>query len=353
MAWTGRIIAESVRDACAGAALGATLDSGTLQQVLDLRTAQDYHVTPFAPSPLYGGRHAWIYHAAVRDPAATASVVGGIGLVFDADAELGAMLRDGLGQAGGEAYFIDRQGRVLASTVAARPAGTLLKMDRDLLDMARGGSSARLAVHEGQYAMLGCCAARGYREFKTSDGYRDDVMAVVLRCHGELRRTAAPAAAAATASGASAGARRYATFLVGGELHAIAAEDVQEAYPASAVAPVSAGAMPVHCGMLALRDGKDIASYIWVADLGHMLGLEPAAGQGGQVVVRHGEHAVGVLVEALDTVMAFADEDIAAAPLAREGDSALVRRVIRGSAQLLPLVDAGGLRRMLGSARDE
>ena len=346
----GRIIAESVRDAGVGPAIGSAIDEDTLRQVRGLRTGQDYHVTPFAPSPLYGDRPAWVYHAAVRDPAAPASVVGGIGLVFDADAELGAMLRDGLGQAGGEAYFIDREGRVLASTVASRPAGALLDIERDLRAIARGASSARLAVHDGQYAMLGCCAAQGYREFKTSDGYRDDVMAVVLRCHGALRHTGAGNATTAPPAGASAsvGARKYATFVVGGQLHAIAADDVQEAYPASAVAPVSAGAMPVHCGMLALRDGRDIASYIWVADLGRMLGLAPAARDTAQVmVVRQGEHVVGMLVDALDTVTAFADDDIAAAPLAQDGDGVLVRRVIRSSAQLVPLVDAGGLRRVL------
>jgi chemotaxis signal transduction protein len=281
-------------------------------------------------------------------------VVGGIGLVFDAAAELGAMLDDGLGEAGGEACFIDRGGRVLASTAASRPAGAMLAIDPALLAMARGDSGARLAVHMGEVAMLGCCAAQGYREFKTSDGYRDDVLAVVLHCHGPLQRTAenvalaAPAAATAFAAGAC----KYATFTVGGQLHAIAAEEVREAYPASAVAPVSAGAMPEHCGMLALRDGQDIASYIWVADLARMLGMEAAAGEGGQViVVRHGEQAVGILVDTLDTVAAFADADIIPAPLAWGGNDVLVRRVIRCGGQLVPVVNADRLRRLLDTGQ--
>ena len=346
----GRILAESVRDAGDAPAVGTDIDAGTLQQVLGLRTAQDYHVTPFVSSPLYGGRPAWVYHAAVRDLAAPASVVGGIGLVFDANAELGAMLRDGLGKANGEACFIDRNGRVLASTAASRPAGATLDIGRDLLAMERGRSDARLAVHDGQYAMLGCCAAQGYREFKTTDGYRDDVLAVVLHTHGALRRTTVDAAVNAPARDVSATAneRKYATFTVGGQLHAIAADDVWQAYPASAVAPVSAGAMPVHCGMLPLRDGAGVASYIWVADLGSMLGMKAAEGQGGQViVVRQGEQAVGVLVDALDTVTAFSGQAVAAAPLAGDSDSALVRQVIRNGAQLLPVVDAQRLRRLL------
>jgi chemotaxis signal transduction protein len=337
-----------VRDAGDSPSLGTPIEGGTLAQVLGLRTAQDYHVTPFAPSALYGGRPAWIYHAAVRDPSDASAVVGGIGLVFDAAAELGAMLADGLGQAGGEACFIDREGRVLAGTAASRPAGATLAIAPELLAMARGDSGARLAVHDGEVAMLGCCAAQGYREFKTTDGYRDDVLAVVLRCHGPLQRTAENVALAPGDMGSNAGARKYATFTVGGQLHAIEAEEVREAYPASAVAPVSAGAMPEHCGMLALRDGRDIAGYIWVADLARMLGLEPAAGEVGQViVVRHGEHAVGMLVDTLDTVAAFADEDIVAAPLAWGGSDALVRHVIRTGGQLVPVVNADRLRRML------
>jgi chemotaxis signal transduction protein len=360
----GRILAESVRDAGDDASTGMTIDDGTLQRVLGLRTPQDYHVTPFAPSMLYRGRPAWIYHAAVRDPSDASKVVGGIGLVFDAAAELGAMLDDGLGRAGGVACFVDREGRVLASTAASLPAGAPLDIDPALLALARGESSARLVAHAGEVAMLGCCAARGYREFKTSDGYRDDVLAVVLRSHGPLRRTAqneslgsgaAIAASRASATGAAvpgAGQRKYATFTVGGQLHAIAAEQVREACPGSAVAPVSAGARPEHRGMLALRNGDEIASYIWVADLAQMLGMAPAAAEGGQViVVRHGEQSLGMLVETLDTVAAFADDDVIPAPLSWDGEDGLVRRVIRTATQLVPLVDAHSLRRMLDTGQ--
>nr|WP_314625407.1 chemotaxis protein CheW [uncultured Noviherbaspirillum sp.] len=349
----GRILAESVRDAGDNPSLGTAIAAGTLQQVLALRTAQDYHVTPFAPSPLYRGRPAWIYHAALRHPADPSVVVGGIGLVFDAAAELGAMLSDGLGEAGGQAYFVDREGRVLASTVASRPAGATFAIAPELLAIAQGDSHARLVAHDGEVAMLGCCAAQGYREFKTSDGYRDDVLAVVLRCHGPLRGTAGSAALAAAGVAAVAGARKYATFTVGGQLHAVEADEVREAYPGSAVAPVSAGAMPAYCGMLALRDGRDIDRYIWVADLARMLGMARAAGQdGGQViVVRHGEHAVGILVDTLDTVGAFAEQDIVPAPLAWGGGEVLVQHVIRTGTQLVPVVDVARLRRMLDTGQ--
>jgi hypothetical protein len=81
--------------------LGMAVDPVTLAQVLALGSEQDYCVTPFAPTPLYGGQPTYVYHAAIRDPDDDASVVGGIGIVFDAAPEFSAMLRGGLGNKAG------------------------------------------------------------------------------------------------------------------------------------------------------------------------------------------------------------------------------------------------------------
>ena len=75
-----------------------SIDEVTLKGVLALRTEQDYYVSPFEPSSMYGDQRTYVYHAAIRHPDDDAQVIGGIGIVFDAGAEFAAMLRGALGE---------------------------------------------------------------------------------------------------------------------------------------------------------------------------------------------------------------------------------------------------------------
>ena len=185
---SGCIVASTQPDQEGGTVLGTFIEADTLAQVRALRSEQDYCVTPFAPSPLYGGRPTYVYHAAIRDPDDDAGVVGGIGIVFDSKPELDAMLRSGLGhKAGINALFVDRRGCVIASTDPTRPVGTRLEMDQTLLALPNGSSASRIVIHDGHYAIMGCTVSSGYREFKVSDGYREDVLALVFDSFGEVR----------------------------------------------------------------------------------------------------------------------------------------------------------------------
>src|SRR5690606_33618287 len=101
---------------------GSEIDEATLSQVLSLTNGQQYYVTPFAPTPLYGGRPTYIYHAAIRHPESASHVVGGIGIVFDAEPEFAAMLKGALGdKKAASALFVDRSGRIISRTDPARP----------------------------------------------------------------------------------------------------------------------------------------------------------------------------------------------------------------------------------------
>ena len=168
--------------------VGQHIDAATLDAVLQLRSEQSYHVTPFEGSPLSGGVPSYAYHAAIRDPAQPDRVLGGIGILFDAGREFAAMLHGSLGQQSGViAFYIDRQARILSSTDASRPVGSRLDVDADLLALKTGHSVARIVVHDGHYAILGCSAGQGYREFKVSDGYAEQVLALVFTPLGEVR----------------------------------------------------------------------------------------------------------------------------------------------------------------------
>ncbi|WP_353618872.1 hypothetical protein [Paenacidovorax monticola] len=116
----GRIVAASRPALTDGAsAIGTRIESDTLAAVLALQGSQAYHVTPWRESALDGGRATYVYHAAVRAPDGADLVVGGIGIVFNAAVEFDAMLQGATAdKPQTRTVFVDRAGRVLASSVA-------------------------------------------------------------------------------------------------------------------------------------------------------------------------------------------------------------------------------------------
>lgn len=347
----GCIIASTRASEGGTSVIGGHIDAATLAQVQALRSEQDYCVTPFEPSPLYGGQPTYIYHAAIRDPQNEARVVGGIGIVFDAGPEFAAMLKGGLGgQADMQALFVDRQGRVISSTDPARPVGSTLALDETLRQLPNGQSASRIVVHDGQYAIMGCTVSSGYREFKTTDGYREDVLAVVFKYLGEVReRVGAGNRAQAIIKTDLPGlvGREYATFLVDGALFALPAEHALEALPANKITTVSTGERRACVGLLGLQgEGRDSAP-VWVFDLGFLIRGTPSfIDKGSQVIiVRHGEQTLGLLVDELHGVPEFSEAQIMATPFGGQGDRSLVKHFIKanGGEVLIQAIDPASL----------
>lgn len=316
----GQVIARSCRGGEPGP---ASIDAGTLERVRALGDDQAYHVSAFEPSAFYGGRPTYIYHAAVRDPLNDRQVVGGIGIVFDAAREFEAMLQGSLSQDSGiSAYFVDRAGRIISGTASAHPVGSTLALDPALRQLPCGRSVSRVVEHEGQYAIMGCAASQGYREFKVSDGYEEDVLAVVYLPLGAVRqdRGLQPADSLAIEDGSYAAdgqARQtYATFQCGGGLLALPADHVLEALPLSALSARIPGGPAGRVGMLAPQNNSQIRHFVWVFDLGWLLlGRASAQDSNSQIViVRHGQHTVGLLIDALHAVPEFADTQLMPSP---------------------------------------
>jgi chemotaxis signal transduction protein len=295
-------------------------------------------VTPFQPSPLYDGEPTYIYHAAIRAPDDERVVVGGIGIVFHAGEEFRNMLLGGIAEKkNATAFYVNRAGRVLASTDPSRPVGSRLDLSADLLALPNGESRSRALVHDNQYAIVGCSASNGYREFKVSDGYKEDVLGVCFESFGAVRSDAddiVHRACSVLQSGANlAQGVEVATFFVDAGLYALPAEAVVEALPGHAVSPVSAGKLPWRVGTLARRSNGGVTGFVWVFDLGHMLRGRPSErGQDSQVIViRHGGVEVGLLVNELHGVPAFPPHEITELPFLGEAEHSLVTRVIRAN----------------------
>lgn len=352
----GQIIAAAHADRHGASVIGMQVDATTLDRVRALRSEQDYHVTPFAPTPFYGNRPTYIYHAAIRDPDNASSMVGGIGIVFDSEPEFSAMLRSALNEKQDTtALFIDRSGCVIASTDPTRPVGSQLEIDPALLKLVNGSSASRIVIHDGHYAIMGCTVSNGYREFKVSDGYKEDVLAIVFDAFGEVREQAAAnrAEAVLDIDPTMRGGREFATFFIDGGLFAIPAECVLEALPASAVSPVSMGAGPDRIGILALHDESGTQNFVWVFDLGQMMHGAPSAIDSSSqvIIVRHDNRTVGLLISELHGVPKFQDGQITQIPFAGGNDGMLVTHVIKANAGRL-LIQAIDVRYLFAGIMD-
>lgn len=159
--------------------IGSKVDAVTLGAVMSLRDEQSYYVSPFVPNVLYNNAPTYIYHAAIHAPDSD-KVVGGIGIVFDSSPEFLAMLGSGISdKTSAKAFYVNRQGTIISSTDPKRKVGQQLDIDSALLNLSNGKSTSCIVIHDGYYAILGCSVSSGYREFKVTDGYKEDVIAVV------------------------------------------------------------------------------------------------------------------------------------------------------------------------------
>ncbi len=352
---TGRIVAST------GPGTDTVVDTATLQQVLALRSAQDYHVSPFAPSARYGDAPTYVYHAAIRDPLQASHISGGIGIVFDATPEFAAMLRGGIGgKPATQAFFVDRRGTIIASTDPARPVGATLDIDSTLLSLDNGNSASRVVIDNGRYALLGCTVSHGYREFKVSDAYRADVIAVVTSSVGEVTRHAVAgidAVAAFTSTGGQGEGPELATFFVGTALMAIAVDQVREALPATRVAPISIGIgngsgcigiVPIAGTQPGMAD-----DFVWVFDLVALLSGTPSRqdSRSQVVVVRFGNRSIGLLVDQLHGVGRVDAQALTGTPMGGHvnGNGLLVQQVFQASdgKLLIQMIDVAYLFKLL------
>lgn len=350
----GRIIACTNATDTNGTVLGTQIDDITLTQVMSLRTEQQYYVTPFEPNGLYDNESTYVYHAAIMAPG-EGKAVGGIGIVFDASPEFLAMLHSGIAEREAvKAFYIDRNAKIISSTDPTRPVGSILDIDTDLLDLPNGQSASRIVIHDGHYSILGCSISHGYREFKVTDGYKEDVIAVVFDSFGEVRTRSALGSNAnvmiETNPGKQGGVE-FATFSINGGLFALEAAYVTEALAASEISPISIGGRSERIGVLAIQDENNNKTYAWVYDLGYLLSGVPSDKHlsGQVVVIKYGRHRIGLLVEALHTVAEFNNSQINITPLPADSNGVLIKQIIKanGGNLLIQGIDVAYLLKML------
>lgn len=314
--------------------VGTRIGQDTLSAVCGLRSEREHHVERFAASSFYDGRPTFIYHAAIRHPEREGTVVGGIGIVFDGAVELRNMLASGVaGRAGMQAFFVTPDGRVLCGTDPDVAPGSLLGLERGLLDAAMaGGSASRIVGHGGQYCVAACTAAAGYREFRDGEHREEPVLAVLLQSFGALRQDAELQAQAGPVRirAPLEGGRDCALFHAAGSLMALPAASVIEALPFAQVKRTPGGHGP-RIGMLDVDLPGLARSFVWVFDLARMLGA-PATrpGPNSQVILlRHAGRSLALLVDDVHSVQQFDARDHS--PLTLGGGSELACGLIQAN----------------------
>jgi hypothetical protein len=230
--------------------------------------------------------------------------LGGIALAFNCRDELQAMLQDSL-PIGAEALgiFVDSAGRALSSTHADIAVGEVPDFAVALQALGADTVAAPLCQWQGRSYLVGLARSKGYREFKTSDGYRDDVRSVLLTA-ADASPHKPPAMVLPlpqVASGAL--AVHYGVVQCGSMLFALAGEDVMEAVAtthmaAAAAASDTAGLLKYTQGgqlvVLPVYDGCKLTGQAPLLDAAHAVA----------VVVRGPGHTMALLVDRLVDVIA-------------------------------------------------
>jgi chemotaxis signal transduction protein len=314
----GTIVAASDPNEDGFETVGRMMDRSLLQKTLALRDSQTYCVSEFAPTWLYADRPTYVYCAAVYDPNEPQRVVGGIGVVFDSEPEFRNMLLSSLPErTGAFAAFIDRRGNIVASTQDEYPPGGMLPLDGLISGLKTGGSAAKIIVHRHQYMMAGYAASSGYREFKTSDGYRNDITASVFIPIGVEAGTAAdeeqPGRLIISENQENGpNAHEFATFSVNGILYGLPAAGVIEAVDASSMTPASTLGPPVAGVLNYTYHSSETSTFVPVVDMCQL--IDPGSRQHcclkEVIVVRSGTRTLGLLVTQLHDVLECGEEQI-------------------------------------------
>jgi chemotaxis signal transduction protein len=314
---------------------GQKVNAEYVARTLALSTSQDYVVSAFEPSSLYGNQPTYIYNAAIHDPHDAGRVVGGIGIVFDSTPEFSNMLAGALpDQQGAFALFVDRAGTIIASTSTDLPVGSRLPFPCDLTTLANGdGLSTVVTLADGDY-ILGAAMSSGYREYKRSGDYHNDVAALVLVPLGADEgsdkggnKSQADAPTFPFPTGRE--VQEFATFYVGEQVYALPAAAVLDSVDVDQLNRVS-GARRYLAGLLPMCVGPDeTRNIVPIIDTHFLLGVEEVPTRRQIIVVQAPEGPLGLLVDELYMVPEVDQVLVEALPEMIKQDAGYISGVIR------------------------
>lgn len=149
-----------------------------------LTNTQQYTVSEFEKSPYYGDKETYIYNAAISD---SGRFVGGIGIVFDSTPEFSAMLTDSLplDESGNvienaHALFVDHSGIIISASNDEWAVGEKVVLPSEIVNLESGESGQSILTINDETYIAGFTASSGYREYKTTGDYVNDIIGLVM-----------------------------------------------------------------------------------------------------------------------------------------------------------------------------
>ena len=338
----GTIVAESNLHGDPLDTLGKQVNASYAQETFSLNSPQEYRVSLFEGSWLYGGSPTYVYNAAIRHADDQSIVVGGIGIVFDSTPEFKHMLEDCLpDKAGSFGLFVERpSGRIIASSDGANyKNGEILWIDPEFFELQEGTGKSKIVLYNKKYYAVGCYSSRGYREFKTTGDYHNDVAAFVFIPIGdkaeaigsEQREVIAYPQEPITGE-----AIDLATFYIGSDLYAFTAADVLEAVDVTQINTLP-GVKSYIVGSIMYcdnsPDGINENIPILVID-GRILTNKTIdldtqeKTTGAIIIVRTEQGPIGLLVDGLDAIPSFERSQILPVNDLLRGDGGYIKSLV-------------------------
>lgn len=315
---------------------GKRIDAGWVHQVFNLPTTQHYSVSPFEKSWLYNGRPTYIYNAAIRHPDDPNKVTGGIGIVFDAEPQFRAMLDDSLpGSKDSFALFADRSGHVIASSDLSLLPESKLDTDADFFKLGNGEGMSRIVRHGGRFWIVGATTSFGYREFKNSGDYSNDVVALVFVPVGDekavAKRNSNTEATFIQNHAKNGQSIELATFVIGERIYALPAAEVVEAVEPARLSSMN-GSRKYLCGVVSYQgNGYEEGTIVPVVDMRFLLNIEskPIDVHSQIVIARSSSGLIGLLVDDLYAVPEFGLERLEPIPDMIRDDAGYIQAAIK------------------------
>ena len=182
----GIIVAVSNKDHASVIGDKVDTQSGAID-ALSCTDSQKYSVSKFVPSAQYDNKHTYIYNASITSLEQN-NVVGGMGIVFDSGPQFTEMLDDSLPKdesghtvTGCFGMFCQRDGMIISATEGSpQQVGDVIEIDDTLLGLKSGEKDSRITNYQGKKYAIGIAASKGYREYKTTGDYQNDVVAFIM-----------------------------------------------------------------------------------------------------------------------------------------------------------------------------